>query len=260
MQMVDICDVLTFEEIEEGQISLEIDGASLPLNEDNLVYKAAKLFIEETKLKMGVRIHLEKHIPIAAGMAGGSSDAAATLHGLNEMANYPLSVEQLCEIGVRIGADVPYCILGGTALAEGIGEILTPLQAPPQGILLIAKPDLDVPTAFVYKNLKLDEKFEHPDVDGMLVAIEKHDMLGVISRLANVLERVTISVYPNIREIKEFCLQHGALGALMSGSGPTVFAFFETVEMANEAKQNIEAANLAKEVFVTSFYNKEVSV
>ncbi len=252
MQTVGIYDVLTFAPAESG-IRISMDGGELPTGEDNLIYKAARLLMEAGGVKAGAYIHLEKHIPIAAGMAGGSSDAAATLLGLNELLGLGFSREQLRQLGVRIGADVPYCIMGGTALAEGIGEVLTPLPPAPRCALLVAKPDIQVSTKYVYEHLDAEKAWRHPDIDGMCSAIENGELAGVTSRLGNVLETVTIEAYPVIARLKQEMLSCGAMGSLMSGSGPTVFGIYDSQEQARAAYDCLEKAGLARELFVTSF-------
>lgn len=253
MQTVGICDVLTFTKAESG-IHLQVDNQELPADGNNLIYKAAKLLMDTAGVTEGVNIMLEKHIPIAAGMAGGSTDAAATFLGLNELFEIGYDLEQLKALGVRIGADVPYCIQGGTALAEGIGEVLTPLPAPPQCYLVIAKPDIHVSTKFVYENLRAHELQVHPDIDGIMEALRKGCLKGITDRLGNVLETVTVPAYPVIQDIKNMMLTGGAENALMSGSGPTVFGIFTDLEQARSAAASIEKARLAPEIFVTEFW------
>ena len=252
MQTVGICDVLTFRKAASG-IQLVVDNEKLPTDGNNLICKAAKLLLESAGIEGGVSITLEKHIPIAAGMAGGSTDAAATLLGINELYEIGYNVDKLKELGVKIGADVPYCIQGGTALAEGIGEVLSPLPTPPTCHLVIAKPDINVSTKFVYENLRANELVSHPDIDGMIEGLEKGDLKAITDRLANVLETVTVPAYPIIDEIKQSMLDAGAEGALMSGSGPTVFGIFTELEKAKQAAKRIKDAELAKQVFVTAF-------
>ena len=252
MQTVGICDVLTFRKTVSG-IQLVVDNEELPTDGNNLICKAAKLLLESAGIEGGVSITLEKHIPIAAGMAGGSTDAAATLLGINELYEIGYDVDKLEELGVKIGADVPYCIQGGTALAEGIGEVLSPLPTPPTCHLVIAKPDINVSTKFVYENLRANELESHPDIDGMIEGLEKGDLKAITDRLANVLETVTVPAYPIIDEIKQTMLDAGAEGALMSGSGPTVFGIFTELEKAKQAAKRIKDAELAKQVFVTAF-------
>lgn len=250
MQTVGIYDVLTFTTAQSG-IRITTDSGELPVGEDNLIYKAARLLMEEGNVSAGVDIHLEKHIPIAAGMAGGSSDAAATLLGLNELFALGMPEERLRQLGVRIGADVPYCIMGGTALAEGIGELLTPLRPAPQCVLLIAKPDIQVSTKYVYEHLDAGNTWQHPDIDGMRCAIESGDLSGVVARLGNVLETVTIEAYPVIDRIKQEMVSGGARGSLMSGSGPTVFGIYDSREQARAVRDDLERQGLARELFVT---------
>lgn len=257
MQNVGIYDTLTFSEREDDKIVVETNEGILPTNEDNLVYKAVVLLRELTGDMRGVTIRLEKRIPIAAGMAGGSTDAAATLLGVNELLNLGLEKDKLQKESVRIGADVPYCVLGQTALSEGIGEKLTPVAAPPQAYLVVAKPDIYVSTPVVYKKLDAKENYEHPDIDGMIEALKNKDLDGVVKRLGNVLELVTIEDYPIVEEIKQLLIENGAMGALMSGSGPSVFAIFRDKETAEKAGKELAKANLAKQLFVTTFQNGE---
>ena len=252
MQTVGIYDVLTFERIDEG-IVVTTDSGELPTDENNLIYKAAKLMMEQYDIKEGVRIHLEKNIPIAAGMAGGSTDAAATMKGINRLFDLGCTLRDLMELGVKIGADVPYCIMGGTALAEGIGEKLTALPPAPECFLLVAKPDINVSTKFVYEHLDAAGVEKHPDIDGMVKAIREESLQGVLDRMENVLESVTVPAYPVIDTIKNRMRELGALNSLMSGSGPTVFGIFIEKEKAQEADEIITKEGLAKQVFVTEF-------
>lgn len=254
MQNVGVYDVLTFAKAEEG-ILLQVDNQEVPADGNNLICKAAKLLLETAGIQGGVRITLEKNIPIAAGMAGGSTDAAAAFLGINELYEIGYDIEQLKALGVKIGADVPYCIQGGTALAEGIGEVLSELPAPPTCHLLVAKPDINVSTKFVYENLRANELEYHPDIDGMIKALDLGDLKGITDRLGNVLETVTVPAYPIIQEIKEVMLSAGAENALMSGSGPTVFGIFINKDQAEAAAEKIRNAELAKQVFVTGFIN-----
>lgn len=252
MQTVGIYDELTFQRQESG-ICITTDSGELPTNEDNLIYKAARLLMDKYQLQEGVRIHLQKNIPIAAGMAGGSTDAAATFKGINELFGLGASEDELKELAVKVGADVPYCIMGGTALAEGIGEKLTRLPNAPECILLVAKPDINVSTKFVYEHLDAAGVAHHPDIDGMIAAIEESNLEGVVARLENVLELVTVPAYPIIDTIKSKMLEMGAEGSLMSGSGPTVFGIFTDEGKAREAYEYIKSEGLAKQVFVTGF-------
>lgn len=252
MQTVGIYDVLTLEKTWAG-IVVTTDSGELPTDENNLIYKAAKLMQERYGIEEGVRIHLQKNIPIAAGMAGGSTDAAATLKGMNELFCLGVSRQELQEIGVKIGADVPYCVMGGTALAEGIGEKLTALKPAPECIVLVAKPDINVSTKYVYEHLDAAGVQKHPDIDGMVEAIAEGSLQGVVERMENVLESVTVPAYPIIDTIKTRMKELGAVNSLMSGSGPTVFGIFTDKEQAEAAYELIKAQQLAKQIFVTNF-------
>lgn len=252
MQTVGICDELDLERIEQG-IELTTDHGELPADENNLVYQAAKLMLEHYGIASGIRIHLKKNIPVAAGMAGGSTDAAATMKGMNRLFDLGAELGELMELGVRIGADVPYCVLGGTALAEGIGERLTALPSVPEAYVLVAKPDISVSTRYVYEHLDAEGITHHPDIDGMVQAIETGSLQGVLERLENVLERVTVTSYPVIDTLKKKMCELGAVGSLMSGSGPTVFGIFTEKKQAEEAGSRIKEEGLAGQVFVTQF-------
>lgn len=255
MQTVDIFDELIIEKREQAGIELQTDNSKLPLDGNNLVCKAAELLFRERNITEGVKVTLTKRIPIAAGMAGGSSDAAAAMRGLNELFEMGYSISQLQQLGVTLGADIPYCIAGGTMLSEGIGEILTPLPAPPACHLVVAKPDIDVSTGFVYGNLHADSLDYHPDIDGMIEALKNGSMKGIADRLGNVLETVTVKEYPVIDRIKETLRAEGAENALMSGSGPTVFGIFGQKETAEVAAAEVRRRQLAGQIFVTAFYN-----
>lgn len=253
MQSVNLYDTLTFTKSDEKGITLTANKREIPLDERNLIYKAADLLYKKYSMPEGVRIHLDKKIPMAAGMAGGSTDAAAALTGMNRLFELGISQEELCGLGVKIGADVPYCIMGGTVLAEGIGEILTPLPPAPDCFLVIAKPGIDVSTKYVYENLHADKLICHPDIDGMVRAVSNQDRRGIAAAMGNVLETVTVQEYPVIDEIKKFMKENGAVNSLMSGSGPTVFAIMENAEKAERLKQSLAETGLAKEIFVTNF-------
>lgn len=253
MQTVGICDTLTFSVKEEPGIVLKTDKEGLSTGSDNLICRAAEKLFAQTGTAQGVEIFLQKRIPIAAGMAGGSTDAAATLAGLNELFSFGLSLEQLQAVGVTLGADIPYCLAGGTALSEGIGEILTKLPAPPDCVLVVAKPDIDVSTKFVYENLHADTLAYHPDIDGMAEALKTGNLRGITDRLGNVLETVTIREYPIIDRVKGLMKKAGAENALMSGSGPTVFGIFTEEKKAKEAAAQIREQLLIEQVFVTGF-------
>lgn len=260
MQTVGIFDRIDLIREEEPGIRIETNLFYLPANENNLVYKAARILMDEFSISEGVSIRLRKFIPVSAGMAGGSSDAAAVLFGINKMFHLNLTVQQLMERGVKIGADVPYCILRGTALSEGIGEILTPLPPVPQCQVLIAKPGISVSTRFVYTHLNANQlkPEQHPDIDAILSGIRNQDIYQIAGNLGNVLETVTIREYPVIRSIKDTMLKYGAIGSLMSGSGPTVFGLFTNPAAAEHAFEELRfgsSSNLARQVYLTSFYN-----
>ncbi len=256
MQTIDLYDKLTLKILDEDTIILKTNLSFLPTNENNLVYKAVKLLKDEFQIKKGVLIDLEKHIPVAAGMAGGSTDCAAALKGMNKLFHLNLTPNQLMERGVLLGADVPYCILGGTALSEGIGEVLTPLSPMPPCHVLIVKPSMHVSTKFVYENLNVGLLTSHPDIDGMIQAIKKKDVAGVAMRLENVLETVTINEYPIIEEIKQLMKDAGALGALMSGSGPTIFGLFDNILLAEKAKSICRKHDNNHRVYVVDIKNE----
>ncbi|MCI8862307.1 MAG: 4-(cytidine 5'-diphospho)-2-C-methyl-D-erythritol kinase [Lachnospiraceae bacterium] len=257
MQTVHIFDQLQLEKKQDTGISVRTNLYYLPENENNLVYKAAKLLWDEFGLPGGISIQLKKYIPVAAGMAGGSSDAAAVLFGMNRMYDLGLSMEELMQRGVKIGADVPYCIMRGTALAEGIGEVLSPLPPMPPCTILVAKPGIGVSTRFVFENLKANELESHPDIDGMLDALKNQDLKALAGHmtLGNVLETVTIPAYPVIQKLKDAMIRGGALATLMSGSGPTVFGIFDSRQAAKRAYGALKRGHLAKQVFLTTPYN-----
>lgn len=239
MQQVDLKDIIQIEEYKNG-IIIETNESELPTDSTNLAYKAWDILSKRFNINRGVKIKIEKNIPIAAGLAGGSSDAAAVLKGLNELWNLNLKEKDLMEIGLEIGADVPYCIMGGTALAEGIGEKLTKLKSFKNKLVLIAKPSIQVSTAYVYRNLKIEDVMKHPDIDNLIKNIELDNVDFVAKNMINVLETVTIKKYPIIQEIKDQMIKYNALGSLMSGSGPTVFGIFDNVDDIIKCKEELE--------------------
>ena len=257
MQTIGLHDDLEIRKTKTPGIQVKTNLYYLPTNENNLVYKAAKLLMDEFQIQDGVSIQLKKRIPVAAGMAGGSSDGAAVLWGINQMYGLGLSMQALMERGVRLGADVPYCIQRGTALAEGIGEKLSVLPPMPKCTILIAKPGISVSTKFVYENLHANDlkPEQHPDVDSMIEAMRQKDLGLLCSRIGNVLETVTIPAYPVINEIKRTMMDNGAIGSMMSGSGPTVFGIFDSPAAAKQAVKAVRAAKLAKQIFLTTPYN-----
>ena len=255
MQTIYLYDNVTVEKTEEAGIHLECNLFYLPVDETNIAYKAAKLLVDEFDIKEGVRIVLDKHIPVAAGLAGGSANAAAVLVGMNRLFSLGLSQQQLMERGVSLGADVPYCVMRGTVLAEGIGEILSPLPPLPKCYILIAKPGISVSTKTVYEKLDSQEITEHPDIDGIIEGLDKQDLQKVALSMGNVLETVTIGDYPIIEEIKDVMKDNGALNAMMSGSGPTVFGIFDDRNKARQAQQKLRELQIAKQVYVANVHN-----
>lgn len=256
MQTIRMYDVLDIRKKQNPGISLSTNLPYVPSDERNLVYKAAKLLMDEFDIKEGLFMRLSKSIPVAAGMAGGSSDAAAAFVGVNRLFRLGLSQEELMERAVRIGADVPYCIMRGTALAEGIGEKLTPLSAMPEGYVLIGKPGINVSTKTAYENLKLDAIERRPDIDGMIRDIQNKDLYSMTEKMVNVFEPGLMEKYPVIREIRDFMEERGALKAMMSGSGPTVFGIFDSKEKMNAAAAALRKTGLAKTVFAAGIYNR----
>lgn len=255
MQTIQLYDRLDIKRTQEPGIQIQTNLSFLPVNENNLIYKAAKLLMDEFSITDGVSVKLDKRIPVAAGMAGGSTDAAAMLIGVNRLFSLGLTKKQLMERGVQIGADVPYCIMRGTALAEGIGEALSPLPPMVKCPVLIAKPSISVSTKFVYQNLKLDDTTIHPDIDRLIDDIKAKSLHDIAAHMGNVLETVTIPNYPVIDEIKKHMLSNGAVGAMMSGSGPTVFGLFDDEDTAKKAYKAMRSSHLARQVYLTSVYN-----
>lgn len=255
MQTIHLYDDVILEKTKEPGIHLETNLSYLPVDENNIAYKAAKLLRDEFGITEGIRIRLKKFIPVAAGMAGGSTNAAAVLFGMNRMYGLGLTEQQLKDRGVKLGADVPYCIMRGTVLAEGIGEILTPLPPMPKCYVLIAKPGLSVSTKIVYEKFDALKDVEHPDIDRLMLGLENGKLAEVASSMGNVLEGVTIGLYPVIENIKQVMIQEGALNAMMSGSGPTVFGIFEDRRTAKKAYNVLKEKKLAKQIYVTNIHN-----
>lgn len=253
MQMVDVYDDVIIEKKAGEEIVVKADAAVLSNGKDNLAYMAAKMLFDEFGIKSGVEITIHKRIPIAGGMAGGSSDCATTLIGINEMFNLGLSKQQLMERGVKLGADVPYCVLGGTAIARGIGEVLTPLPTPPQCHVIIAKPPISVSTAYIYGHIRPDEITKRPDIEQMTLAIKEQDLNKLSDLLYNVMEEVTVSEYPVIEKLKSIMLENGALNSIMSGSGPTVFGLFDDRKKAQAAMKALDSKELTEQLYLTKF-------
>lgn len=257
MQTVYLYDRILLEKKEEEGIEVTSNLYYLPTNANNIAYRAAELLMQEFQIKGGIRITLEKHIPVSAGMAGGSTDAAAVLFGMNRLYHLRLSENDLKERGVKLGADVPYCIMRGTVMAEGIGEVLTPLPPCPRCYVLIAKPSFSASTVKVYEKYDAlsESEIEHPDLDRVVRGLEQGNLEEMAAGMGNVLEQVMIPEYPVIGELKELMLEEGALGAMMSGSGPTVFGIYRTRGAAREATRKIRSRGLARQVYVTNVHN-----
>lgn len=258
MQMLRLYDQIDIEKTQESGILVRSNLSFLPTDERNIAYKAAKVMIDQFGLEQGVIIRIEKHIPVAAGMAGGSTDCAAVLYGMNKLFGLRLNQKKLRELGVKLGADVPYCLMRQTALSEGIGEILTPISPLQDCPILIAKPSVSVSTRHVYEHLKLDEQTMHPDIDGIVTALADGDLYGVTDRMANVLETVTVPEHPVIDKIKKQMMASGAVNALMSGSGPTVFGIFDDEEKAKKACEDMKASGLARQIYLTRPFNQKI--
>ena len=257
MQTIRMYDILDIRKTRRPGIVLTTNLPFIPTDQRNLVYKAAQMLMEEFDVEEGLSIKLRKFIPVAAGMAGGSSDAAAAFVGVNRMFHLGLTEEQLMERAVKVGADVPYCIMRGTALAEGIGEKLKRLPKVPECYVLVGKPGINVSTKLAYENLHLDQIQSHPDIDGMISDIENQDLHSLTAKMQNVFEPGIISQYPVIQEIKDLMEANGALKAMMSGSGPTVFGIFDDRSKLREATEALRNSHLAKTVFATQIYNKK---
>lgn len=249
MQTVNIYDELEFEKSEQG-IKITSNKSFVPTDNRNLVYKAIELFCNTYNVEKAISVHIEKNIPVEAGMAGGSADAAAALKAMRDLYRPEISDKELMELGVKIGADVPYCIKGGTALCEGIGEVITELKPFKDKLLVVVKPNFGVSTIATYKGFKLSEVKHHPKVDELIAAMDRDDLRYVADNMMNLLELVTLKEHEEISRIKEFMCTEGALGSMMSGSGPTVFGFFDNEEKANNCAEKLK--DKYKEVFVTS--------
>lgn len=254
MQSIRLFDRLTLTRSRTPGIRLRTNLSFLPVNEDNLVYQSAQMLMKEFHIRDGLDIQLDKRIPVSAGMAGGSTDAASCMLAMNKLYNLGLGKRQLMKRGVKLGADIPYCVLKGTALSEGIGEKLSTIPQTPDCYILIAKPAIRVSTKFVYSNLVLDEKVKHPDINRMIAAMKKKNLRELCANLGNILESVTIPAHPEIAEIKKCMVENGALGSLMSGSGPTVFGIYDDLEMAKAAKEKCRELPYRCFVFVTDLY------
>lgn len=253
MQQIDLYDEILIREAEKG-IHLESNCPFIPTDEGNIAYKAAKLMMDRYRMHRGIYIYIDKRIPVAAGLAGGSTNAAAVMMGLNKLWGINAHKKELMEAGVSLGADVPFCILGGAALAQGIGEKLTPIQGMTQWVVL-CKPNISVSTAAVYGNLDLENIKQHPKTDLILRALNNKDVQAVADNLCNVLEPVTEKMHPVVKDIKRKMLEYHAMGSLMSGSGPTVFGLFKDYNKARKAYENL--SKIYNQVYVVKTYNGE---
>lgn len=257
MQSLSLHDTVTLAATDTPGIVMTCSDSTLPVDEHNLAYRAAVLFCDTYKIPYGIKLHLEKKIPVAAGLAGGSSDAAAVLRGLNEMFDHPASKEELAALGLQLGADVPYCLMLGTALSEGIGEKLTSLPAAPSCYCLLVKPEAGASTKQIYTDydaLAATTEIAHPNTKGLLSALSASDYRGITDRLCNVLEPVTLRLVPEIASVKETLRSLSADGVLMSGSGPTVFALFADKEKAQRAEAHFKQTSYAPRTFLTELY------
>ena len=255
MQTVELHDTVVISKRTDKNITMECDREELPVDGSNLCVKSAKSMIEKYNIEHGYHIKLTKRIPVAAGMAGGSTDAAAVFCGINELENIGASVEELMELSLPIGADVPYCVMQGTALAEGIGEELTALSDMVDCAVLIAKPEASVSTRDVYRALDSKENYPHPDIDGIVKAIGAKDLDKICALFGNVLQDVTIPMHPEIEELKLLMKENGAVNSMMSGSGPTVFGIFKDADAMHKCKELVEQSGLANQVYETAMYN-----
>lgn len=252
MQNLDICDELSFSVKESSDFSIKIttNRDDIPVDSRNLVFKAVALMCEEYGIKAAIDVKLTKNIPVEAGMAGGSTDCAAALKAVNMLFNLGADEKRLMELGVKLGADVPYCVMARTALSEGIGEVLTDVNSLPDCYVLVVKPPVSVSTKMVYTSLNVSGLKRHPDIDGMIAALKEKDLKGVASRMENVLETVTAELHPEIEAIKGAMKKLGALNAIMSGSGPTVFGLYDAEESVLRAADYIRDKGYSKEIFV----------
>ena len=238
MQTVSLFDLVTVSVIKEG-IELSTNLPYLPIDRNNIAYKAAEAFFSYTKIKAGVKIDISKRIPVGAGLAGGSSNASAVLKAMNKLFNTGLSLKELCAIGVKLGADVPYCILGGTRLAEGIGEKLSPLPKLPKCSIVLVKPGFSISTKSVYEKIDSCSDYAHPQTQKLIDGLHEANLEKVADSMGNVLEEVCINEYPILQQAKDDLMSLGAVNAQMSGSGPTVFGIFKNYEDAKNAKKEL---------------------
>lgn len=254
MQQVDLYDLVSLRRIPECEVKLTCSDEFLPVDDKNIAYRAAENMRRKYDIAHGFEIHIEKNIPVSAGLAGGSTDAAAVIKGINRICGLGLSEKTMMAIGFELGADVPFCIMEGCALAEGLGEKLTPIRGFEHAWMVLVKPNFGVSTKEIYTALEFETLKGHPDTFGMLSALESQKRHEILDRVYNVLEEVTLKLYPGVIEAKRFLAGHGAEGVLMSGSGPTVFGFYKSYERAKNAQKKIKKHY--SQSFVVTTYNK----
>lgn len=248
MQSIELYDIINISKIKSG-IILSCNRKYVPNDERNLAYRAAQVFLQELNIREGVQIYIKKNIPVAAGLAGGSADAAAVLKAMDKLFNTGLSEQSLMSMGLKLGSDIPFCISGGTALCEGIGEIVTPLESFSNHILVLVKPPFGVSTKEVYQNLDINKIYRHPDTDNIVKAIGNGDFSYVYSNMKNVLENVTLKKHSMLKNLKADFIKMGAAGTMMSGSGPTIFGFFDDILKAQYCYDKLKAQY--EEVFIS---------
>ena len=259
MQSIDLHDIIKIKELDNNKIIIKSNSSNMPLDKRNIAYKAAVLIKKEFNINKGLEIYIEKHIPIAAGLAGGSSNAAAILVGLNKLWDLNLTDEELQNLGLRLGSDVPFCISGRPALAQNIGEKLTYIKGlPDETNIVVCKPNLFVSTKEVYQNLNMAIVDTRPNTKLLLQKLEEEDIETVSKNMVNVLESVTSKKYKVINEIESIIMDFNALGTLMSGSGPTVFGIFKSEEDALKCK--VEVLKSYKQVYFTKNSDKGAEI
>ena len=253
MQQVKLHDDVVVSKRNDDKIIVTSSAMQLENGPGNLAYQATKVILDKFGIKTGVDIDIVKRIPIAGGMAGGSADCAATLKAVNELFECGLTEMELREIGVKLGADVPYCIIGKTAIARGIGEILEPVDEPPFCYVVIAKPPISVSTAYIYGNIKPDEIQMRPNTEGIVEGLKKKDLSLICNNMYNVMEEVTAKKWPKIREIEKVMEDNNAIKAMMSGSGPTVFGIFNEENDAKKTVDELKEKNMVEQVYLSGF-------
>ena len=253
MQTVDLYDTLTFRKTDGGTVVMTANTNLLATDESNLVVKACRLMKETFSIREGLAVDLAKEIPMQAGLGGGSADAACALCAMNELFSLSISTETLCELGAKLGADVPFLVRGGTCLCEGIGELLTPVPEPPSCTVLIAKPAAGISTADAYAALDLKPIDNHPDTDALLRALEERDLKALCAAMGNVFEPYAFRRVPEIKTLIDTMQDYGAYRAMMSGSGPSVFGIFPEEADAVKAYHVLKTRGRGMAVFVARF-------